>query len=49
MASGRSVPRMATTSDPLDTRTPTAAFSMRLRVLLDNVPGSLGRLGHDHR
>jgi malate dehydrogenase (oxaloacetate-decarboxylating) len=35
---------MAMTPDPLDTRTPTAAFSMRLRVLLDNVPGSLGRL-----
>ncbi len=36
--------RMATTPDPLDTRSPTAAFSMRLRVLLDNVPGTLGRL-----
>jgi malate dehydrogenase (oxaloacetate-decarboxylating) len=35
---------MATTPDPLDTRTPTAAYSMRLRVLLDNVPGTLGRL-----
>ncbi|MCJ7709278.1 MAG: ACT domain-containing protein, partial [Chloroflexi bacterium] len=35
---------MAMTPDPLDTRSPTAAYSMRLRVLLDNVPGSLGRL-----
>jgi len=38
-----SFPRMAT-PDPLATRSPTAAYSMRLRVLLDNVPGSLGRL-----
>ena len=35
---------MATTPDPLEARSPTAAYSMRLRVLLDNVPGTLGRL-----
>jgi malate dehydrogenase (oxaloacetate-decarboxylating) len=35
---------MATTPDPLDTRTPTAAFSIKLRVLIDNKPGMLGML-----
>jgi malate dehydrogenase (oxaloacetate-decarboxylating) len=29
---------------PPETRNPTAAYSLRIRVLLDNVPGSLGRL-----